>query len=261
MLQENSQKIRWYRVWEAFNEAMVAAFIFVVGALFVTGLLAVLNYFDPIVGMRLLLLRSVFISSIVIGVVAVIAFLCGRTMDVPTGDWLAKVRAGTIVLDKETRKVVEVQVEDVVLLKNHPIFGERYQFLVLDDKQGFSTTVHPVTENPKVRDITCRLVLKIKERSCQNLQALFDFLHLHKMWKVGRDSGFTHLGETEVVWETPAVSMLYDFCNAHSRELSDLFNPLRKDQVERFESMVHDYFDPLLAHSGVEIESCEFLVH
>lgn len=260
MLQENSQKIRRYQIREAFNMAVLVASIVSIIALFFVGMSVAMNYFVPIMGWHILLVRSAIIAPSVVGTITIIVFLGGLGQDIPTGDWLTEVEAGTIILDKENRKVVEVQNEDVILTRSHPIFNERYQSLTINERQCVSVTVHPMTGNPKVRNITCKLILKVKEMSCENLQVLFDFLHLHEMWRVGRDYGSKYLGKTEVVWEDPVQSMLYDFCNAHSRELSELFNPMRKEQQEQFQKLVHVYFDPLLANSGLEIKSCSFLV-
>ena len=199
-------------------------------------------------------------TAVVLAVISGVAFLFAIKKNIPTGDWLAEIRAGTIILDDETKKVVEVRNEDVVLIKNHPYFGVRYQFLCISNEQSIQVSVHPLTENPKVRDITCVLDLKIEANSCSGLQTLFDYLRLNDVWEVRVYEEFRSLVKGEIVWDTPAKSMLHDFCNAHSRSLSELFNPFRKEQQEEFKRLVHTYFDPLLAQSGIKIESCQFRV-
>lgn len=248
MLQDNNKKILWYRIREAATIGSSLFLVFGPTFLFCATIIYGCERRYPI--------ELFSAASCVVVAIVIVGFLLALSDSVPTGKWLIEVQGGTIVLDKETNKIVEVQNKNVVLRKSHPIFNEKYQFLTINPSQEIGITIHQLKEK-KVNNIHCRLTLKIKEVNCQGFQVLFDFLVRKKMWRVDSVDG----GKTEIIWQRPVRGMLYDFCNTHSFQLSELFNPMREEQQERFEIIMHSYFDPLLDESGIEITSCRFSVN
>ena len=262
MLKDNSRKLILFRSLElliagvtpVIISGLVLVFFMIIG--FCTGPLGTYSKSNfPVLVFSLIIMGA----GVFVGVVC---FLCALPEVAPIEKWLKEVPRGTIVFNQQTKKIEEVLDEDIGLFKTHPVFGSGYRLLSISDIENISFTVHAVTSNPKVRHVTCSLELEIRGRDIETLQAVFDFLGTNEMFKLGRPGRYDYdvYRENEIVWETSVMSLLYDFCNFHSRELSELFNPLKKEQRIRFEEMVHLFFDPLLSQSGIQVRNCWFSI-
>ncbi len=170
--------------------------------------------------------------------------------------FVTKLRAGTVIYSKITQKVEEVLDKVTYLRDTHPVLGESYLVTRIAESGSLRIVAHPVTSNPKVRDIICQLQLKVMEETVAGFQRVIHF--------AGEDKfGRAYLSqpsycESGLGWGDAVKSLLYDFIEVHSRDLAELYNPLNKEHQERFARLVHGFFDQRLAESGLTIESCTF---
>lgn len=100
-------------------------------------------------------------------------------------------------------------------------------------------TAHPITENPKVREIHYTI----------NVGPGNDLASLERL----RQSGLWNRS-----WETLVRRHLFDFNEQRSRELAVFSNPLRDEQQDGFEKLVHRYLATHLAPLGLEVRQARF---
>jgi hypothetical protein len=99
--------------------------------------------------------------------------------------------------------------------------------------EHFVMKLDPVTPNPKVRHLT--YLVKLSGRGTpQSAQEFY------------REFGTGH-----PTWRRFVQSLLYDFNEAHSKELAELFNPHEEEQQRRFKSLIRGFLDPKLEGRGL----------
>ncbi len=169
--------------------------------------------------------------------------------------FVTRLENGIIIYDKAKGNLRVIRVLDRVIFvrDNHPFLSDLFKLFVMYERHGGEVTVHPVTANPKVRDITCYLCLKVEAMTVENLNRVIRFV------------GFDHLGFAYSWSESAdlsdvARSLLYDFAEAYSRDLGTLFNPLNEDQQARFKEWLTAFVNPKLAGSGLVVDSCSFSI-
>jgi hypothetical protein len=252
MLIDNSKRFKFFHALEVAVCVLITMLFF--GALVgVVGLASVAGKWQWSEWPRWFSIITMSVGTIV----STVIYFNVKESAVPFGKWLMEIEAGTIVFDQKTGKIEGVLTQNVGLFKDHFVFGERYLFLKITEVCDAAITVHPITSNPKVRNITCHLVLRIRGQDEKNLQKVFDFVNSYNMWRVGNTD---YLGRSIVIWTDPIQSLLCDFVNTCSSELSDLYNPWKEDRQDKFGRLVHTYFDPFLDESGIEIKGCSFSV-
>lgn len=94
----------------------------------------------------------------------------------------------------------------------------------------------PITVNPKVRKIDYTIETKLID-----MQKYYDFTKNEKH--------SSHLFVKE---------NLYDFNEQHSKELAELFNPLKDDQQKKFAILVGSYLNPHLEKIGLGVAKATF---
>lgn len=101
------------------------------------------------------------------------------------------------------------------------------------------THLHPITENPKVRDLHYDVVTELAGTDQTALQAAYD------RWHGGH-------------WSQEVERILYDINELRSRELSVFFNPLDPDQQERFRAVIEEDLVPRIAPLGLKVSHVSF---
>lgn len=115
------------------------------------------------------------------------------------------------------------------------------------EKPIVGSSVTPITDNPKARHITYQVAVEMV-----NPEIFFQSL-------TGRQN---KTGLEEVTKEIQEVVkyQLYEFNNAHSRELAELFNPLDPSQVEKLNQMLLPWLNGKIGQQGLAATSVIFEV-
>ena len=100
--------------------------------------------------------------------------------------------------------------------------------------------VSPITGNPKVREIICSV----------KIEPPTDIAGLNQLKSV--------LGNNFPYSEALVASLLYDFCEEHSRQLGELFNPFRPEQQEKFKEMIKPWLAPKLEPLALRLADASF---
>lgn len=107
-----------------------------------------------------------------------------------------------------------------------------------------SSKVHPITENPKVRGLSYTITTQIRDP-----QKFVAEMHLGRIAVPSdlKDALLRgHHRSTEYV--------LYEFNNAHSKELAQFYNPLDEGQRTRLEALLRAHLDEKLASKGIKLD-------
>jgi hypothetical protein len=156
---------------------------------------------------------------------------------------VAKICRGSILVLREGQKtrVMKIFEKDEFFMRKDKIFFKPLEMIDIPVIGTARITVHPITENPKIRNISC-CVKVIANREIAVLQQLID------VWGIENTSS----------WEKKIQSFLYDFAEKFSIQLGKFFNPMNNEQQEEFERMVHDFFDGKILSAGLVIKSASF---
>jgi hypothetical protein len=170
--------------------------------------------------------------------------------------FVIRLNAGTIIYDEVAGSIRELLDKDTFFRDKNPVFNkDNYRIIsVASNNYDQTLTVHPVTANPKVRDITCSLSLGLIEETITGFGQVIKFIGLTK---IGSD---WYSNRQRFNWDVFTKSLLYDFAEACSKELAELYNPLNEEQQERFKKLIQGFVKPRLVGSGLKIDSCSFSI-
>ncbi len=115
--------------------------------------------------------------------------------------------------------------------------------------------VDPITANPKVRKLKYEIQFSSGTGSVTAEHMLQLVRQATKVSKQGRVDGDRTL---EAVLERWLKYHLYNFNEATSRQLAELFNPLDDQQQKAFWDLVNEYFEPIVAGSGLMVHRANF---
>ncbi|GEM_PF-3959781 len=107
----------------------------------------------------------------------------------------------------------------------------------------YTSSVQPITQNPKVREIVYGIYISASE----GVEALL------KRRRLEKEVSFLY-GNLEM-WKR---SLLYRFNDAKSADLAELFDPMNSKQQESFARLAYQFLDPFLADSGFHIGRVHF---
>lgn len=109
-----------------------------------------------------------------------------------------------------------------------------------------------LTENPKVRTLTHFISVVVSDPQT--------FYGSNPDRMRIQDSGLASMEDLSVQSEIKRTveKSIYDFNNAHSKELVGFFNPLEPDQQRAYRKLIHSYLDRPLAKEGLEISDASF---
>lgn len=114
-----------------------------------------------------------------------------------------------------------------------------------EKENRFSFKVQPITPNPKVR----QLHVNITFVSAGTLQ-------LYRLYRRFCRS----LWPKHQSFDAWVQYQLYEFKNARSKDLGELYNPLEPTQQDRLTAMLKSFFEPMLENSGVILAEASFSV-
>jgi hypothetical protein len=114
-----------------------------------------------------------------------------------------------------------------------------------------------LTENPKVRKVQHNISVIIKD-----VEKFYSVKSRQDIW-AGNDQDIEFREDMPVENITHCIqtllnSHLYDFNNAHSKDLAKFYNPLDQSQQKDYLHLMFDCLDPILAQDGLEINSASF---
>ncbi len=115
--------------------------------------------------------------------------------------------------------------------------------------------LNPITTNPKVRDLRYVVHIQVKE----NPQARLSFLKTCVAFgstKGTLDGSGNHVAPPGLT--AYLTYHLYEFNEAKSKELAELYNPLDANQQSRFAAMVVNFLSETLSRAGCEVVSAGF---
>ncbi len=101
-------------------------------------------------------------------------------------------------------------------------------------------SAHPITENPKVRNLKYFVTVKIID--------LAKYFGKEDVARVLRDNDAEY-------W---VRKTLYDFNEAKSPELGRFYNPLDKEQELQFRTLLHEFVNPQVAEHGLRVAFVKF---
>lgn len=114
-------------------------------------------------------------------------------------------------------------------------------------------SVSPVTDNPKVRKILYDVQLRARLSSEESFRQWFEFLTKDRRIPIT---------DLEYMWACIKKVLeyeLYEFQNARSKEIAELYNPLDQKQQQKFEELVISFLSPTL--KGLEVQPLEIAFH
>ncbi|KKQ79917.1 MAG: hypothetical protein UT02_C0020G0012 [Parcubacteria group bacterium GW2011_GWC2_38_7] len=112
---------------------------------------------------------------------------------------------------------------------------------------AITSEVKPITDNPKVRDISYTVNPKIKD------DRIFFEAERDCLFKGRVSYSWNDDERTKACLIARVEYYLYEFNNAHSKDLAKFFNPRDPAQVEAFDKLLRDNIEgPLLEH-GISI--------
>ncbi|MFH0815150.1 MAG: hypothetical protein V1902_03700 [Candidatus Falkowbacteria bacterium] len=108
-----------------------------------------------------------------------------------------------------------------------------------------STVVKPITENPKVREVHYTVAFEEVDvkKFVEAVVAMAPY-----------DGQMSH-EQFEARYLRLVKLVVYDFNDAHSKELSEFYNPLRTEQQAAFLDLLKKYLDPKLAEVGLAVKA------
>jgi len=157
---------------------------------------------------------------------------------------LKEVKAGSLLVD--TSRALDSQVVTIYRENQHIFDGdgrlcEPYRIVETDSMQTTAgIIVHPITDNPKVRDLRCQVEIALPP------------LDDRSDW----NSMLVELNGDEPA--TYAKRLMYEFAEKRSRELSQFYNPLDDGQQQKFRFMVEDDLTHPLLQAGLGFKTARF---
>lgn len=121
-------------------------------------------------------------------------------------------------------------------------FGEEVRLVDYRKPLVVSMAVSPITENPKVRHLMYKVVVKMVLTPKAYAERFLAF--------EGSEGG-----------ETPGELLervLYEFNERHSRELAVFYNPRDRLQQAEFGKLVREFLDPIFTARGMVVEEATF---
>lgn len=148
------------------------------------------------------------------------------------------VSTGDVLIKRKNKEVIEILKE----IKHFWIWELKEYDIFLPFTPSAAMETHPITANPKVRQMKYRISTKVSD-SIASMQLFYSFQKEKKGW-----------------WEQSKFlkRMLFNFNEEHSKDLAELFNPLEPTQQEKFTALVKGYLNPKLALVGLEVKETEF---
>jgi hypothetical protein len=112
-----------------------------------------------------------------------------------------------------------------------------------------------LTDNPKVRTINHSISVRLADPA-----KFYNSAPNRKMLHWGKRSGFQPDGtsSTEEQIGLAILNRVYDFNNAHSRDLAQLFNPLEAAQQKAYRALLTEFLGAPLANDGLVITEASF---
>ncbi|HRZ29459.1 MAG TPA: hypothetical protein P5052_01610 [Candidatus Paceibacterota bacterium] len=156
---------------------------------------------------------------------------------------VAKINCDSILVSKDgtSTKVIKIFENDEFFMRKDKIFCHPWALLKIPERGAASLIIHSITENPKIRNVSC-FVEVIAKREIATLQQLVDTWGIEKVPD----------------WEIKIQSLLYDFAESFSIQLGKLFNPLDDEQQKEFVKMIHNFFDEKLIPAGLQVKYANF---
>ena len=112
-----------------------------------------------------------------------------------------------------------------------------------------------LTENPKVRKIQPSIMLELTDyETFFRVDDRQRELHMSYGISVSEESLFSR----KIAWIVR--NEMYNFNNAHSKEMAKFFNPLNEDQQREYEALVKSDLEPVLAKDGVVVRKVLFSI-
>ncbi|MDO8655541.1 MAG: hypothetical protein Q7R48_04020 [bacterium] len=170
------------------------------------------------------------------------------------GVWLFY-RSGAHVFEKDGRLVTVVPDGQALWGWSQLTKGREIAYLSDKYKLYVGMKVQPITANPKVRELayTVELAISNNAESMSLYVARFGAPSL-KMLSQG-----TH----QLYFESEEIgkhvqSLLYEFNEYHSKELSKFYNPFDEKQQQEFGQLLRTYVEKDAARFGLEIREARF---
>ena len=136
-------------------------------------------------------------------------------------------------------RILHVFIDGSTVWKWDPIRKAGNFMSYAGEREYFEMKLSPVTENPKVRHL--KYSLGIVFRGTPELARQY----------------YLRFPSIEAA-QTFVKSLLYEFNEAHSKELAKFYNPLDSDQQSAFAALVTQFLVPKLAEVGITIKSAGF---
>ncbi len=116
-----------------------------------------------------------------------------------------------------------------------------YEMVALNRKFSVNASLHPITNNPKVRDLNYSVTIELEGTSEAAL-----------LWTKSMESSRADNGRVWLKYH------LNEFSETYSRELSVLYNPLDANQQTAFRALLETFMQPRLQNTGARITESRF---
>lgn len=176
------------------------------------------------------------------------------SMSFAPGFWMFW-RSGAHVFEKDGSLVTVVPDGKALWGGSKLANGRHVAYLSDKYKLYVSMKVQPITANPKVRELNYSVELAISNNaeSMSLYVARFGAPSL-KMFSQGTYQLYFESGEIE----KHVQSLLYEFNEYHSKELSKFYNPFDENQQQEFGRLLRTYVEKDAASFGLEIRRARF---
>lgn len=241
--------------------ALLIMAVFAAIGLIMWGLISLPDYSD----MGSNILYSIIQFAKIVIIVLIAFFTIGFIFSIDEGCFLTEYKAGTILLNKKTKKITYFSQKTCLWFwENDKLYPSQDITKCIFSDVGVyceQRCVNPITENPKVRNLGYTVEFKIQD--CLLKQTEESIQERYNLFGADSIAKFSiYLKDIPMVYVSKNIkSALFEFSEKYSKIISKFYNPEDDKQQAEFAGLLSEYLKDEVSNSVFLISEIKFYLN